>query len=211
MLDKGKKMNIIKNAAADILGGDETEIIWDNARERLKDILSRYKNIPPKEKLHTDLIFPHIAVYKSLLEKHSDMAMEIMEKGEAAAARKSAKTFQNMVKLPFGRELFLKGFAAGCRSGFGTEAGFGNVVHQANSRLYKMDVTVCPYVKYWLLVTRSHFFQHYYPEIDGCEDYSKYGFNLKSQIIRIIVYPFIRETTSRLADEAITSLQKHSN
>lgn len=148
MLDKSKKMNIIKNAAADILGGDETEIIWDNARERLKDILSRYKNIPPKEQLHTDLIFPHIAVYKSLLEKHGDIAMKIMEKGEAAAARKSAKTFQNMVKLPFGRELFLKGFAAGCRSGFGTQAGFGNVVHQANSRLYKMDVTACPYVKY---------------------------------------------------------------
>lgn len=43
----------------------------------------------------------------------------------------------------------------------------------------------------WLLVTRSHFFQHYYPEIEGCEAYSKYGFNLKSQIIRIIAYPFI--------------------
>lgn len=43
----------------------------------------------------------------------------------------------------------------------------------------------------WLLVTRSNFFQHYYPEIAGCEAYSKYGFNLKSQIIRIIVYPFI--------------------
>lgn len=148
MLDKNKKMNIIKKAAADILGGDETEIVWDNAREKLKDILSRYKNIPLKEKLHTDLIFPHVAVYKSLLENHSDIAMKIMEKGEAAAAQKSAKTFQNMVKLPFGRELFLKGFAAGCRSGFGTEAGFGNVVHQANSRLYKMDVTACPYVKY---------------------------------------------------------------
>ncbi len=148
LLDKNKKMNIIKNAAADILGGDETEIIWDNARERLKDILSRYKNIPPKEQLHTDLIFPHIAVYKSLLEKHGDMAMEIMEKGEADFARKCAKMFQNMVKLPFGRELFLKGFATGCKSGFGTQAGFGNVVHQTNSHRFQMDVTACPYVKY---------------------------------------------------------------
>lgn len=43
----------------------------------------------------------------------------------------------------------------------------------------------------WLLVTKSHFFQHYYPESEGCETYSKYGFNLKAQIIRIIVYPFI--------------------
>ncbi|MCM1126475.1 MAG: hypothetical protein NC429_08370 [Lachnospiraceae bacterium] len=43
----------------------------------------------------------------------------------------------------------------------------------------------------WLLLTRSHFFQHYYPEIEGCDGCTKYGFNLRSQIIRIIVYPFI--------------------
>lgn len=43
----------------------------------------------------------------------------------------------------------------------------------------------------FLLVTRTRFFQHYYPEVDVCESFHKYGFNLKSQIIRIIVYPFI--------------------
>lgn len=43
----------------------------------------------------------------------------------------------------------------------------------------------------WLLMTHTHFFQHYYPEIDVCEAYHKYGYNLKSQIIRIIIYPFI--------------------
>ncbi|MCM1221601.1 MAG: hypothetical protein NC548_44695 [Lachnospiraceae bacterium] len=43
----------------------------------------------------------------------------------------------------------------------------------------------------FLLVTRSHFFQTYYPEVDVCESFHKYGFNLKSQIVRIIVYPFI--------------------
>lgn len=43
----------------------------------------------------------------------------------------------------------------------------------------------------FLLLTRSRFFQHYFPEVDACESYHKYGFNLKSQMIRIIVYPFI--------------------
>ncbi|MDO5300168.1 MAG: hypothetical protein Q4F18_12115 [Clostridia bacterium] len=43
----------------------------------------------------------------------------------------------------------------------------------------------------FLLMTRSHFFEHYYPELEGVEAYHKYGFNLKSQIIRIIMYPFI--------------------
>ncbi|MCM1060156.1 MAG: L-2-amino-thiazoline-4-carboxylic acid hydrolase [Eubacterium sp.] len=148
ILDEGKKMNIIKKISADILGNTETEKIWGAAREKLRDILSRYKDVPPKEQYHTDLIFPHIAVYKSLLETHADRAMEIMEKGEASAAKKSARVFQNMVKFPFGRQMFLKGFAAGCKSGFGAEAGFKNTVYKADSRRYQMDVLVCPYVKY---------------------------------------------------------------
>ena len=43
----------------------------------------------------------------------------------------------------------------------------------------------------FLLVTRTRFFQRYWPEVDVCESFHKYGFNLKSQIIRIIVYPFL--------------------
>lgn len=69
------------------------------------------------------MIFPHIAVYKALLRNHSDIAMQIMEEGEAITAKGSAKAFQKMVNIPFGRTIFLKGFAAGCKSGFGSEAG----------------------------------------------------------------------------------------
>ena len=148
ILDESKRMKIIKKTAADILGDTETERIWDTARERLREILSHYDNIPPKEQMHANLIFPHIAVYKSLLENRGGMAMEIMEKGEAAASEKAAKLFQNVVKLPFGKAIFLKGFAAGCRSGFGSDAGFRHVIYRADSKCYQMDVTVCPYMKY---------------------------------------------------------------
>ncbi len=48
----------------------------------------------------------------------------------------------------------------------------------------------------FLLLTRTHFFQKYYPEVDVCESCHKYGFNLKSQIIRIIVYPFVCALTA---------------
>ena len=89
ILDENKKMKIFKKTVADILGDTEAEIIWYSAREKLNEILSRYKNIPPKEQLHTNLIFPQIAVYKSLLENHSGVAMEIMEKGDIAAAEKT--------------------------------------------------------------------------------------------------------------------------
>ena len=42
----------------------------------------------------------------------------------------------------------------------------------------------------WLLLTKSHFFQHFYPETVGCAGYNQFGFNRKGQIIRLIVFPF---------------------
>ncbi len=43
----------------------------------------------------------------------------------------------------------------------------------------------------WLLLTKSHFFQHFYPETEGCEGYHSFGFNRKEQIIRLAVFPFV--------------------
>ena len=63
-------------------------------------------------------------------------------------AKENGKSFQKIVKLPFGKTLFFKAFAIGCKSGFGAEAGFANVVHKATSKEYKMDIIACPYVKY---------------------------------------------------------------
>jgi len=43
----------------------------------------------------------------------------------------------------------------------------------------------------WLLLTKTHFFQHFYPETEGCAGYSQFGFNRKGQLIRIAVFPVI--------------------
>ncbi len=43
----------------------------------------------------------------------------------------------------------------------------------------------------WLLLTKSHFFQHFYPETEGCAGYHAFGFNRRGQIIRILVFPFV--------------------
>ena len=42
----------------------------------------------------------------------------------------------------------------------------------------------------WLLLTRSHFFQRYYPETEGCAGYHQFGFNRKEQLTRLAVFPF---------------------
>lgn len=43
----------------------------------------------------------------------------------------------------------------------------------------------------WLLLTKSHFFQHYFPETEGCAGYHQFGFNRKQQLVRIVLFPFV--------------------
>jgi hypothetical protein len=33
-----------------------------------------------------------------------------------------------------------------------------------------------------LLLTKTHFFQHFYPETEGCEGYHRFGFKRKGQL-----------------------------
>ena len=39
----------------------------------------------------------------------------------------------------------------------------------------------------WFLLCRSHFFQFYYPEIEPVYNGRKYGYNLKSQLLKLLV------------------------
>lgn len=43
----------------------------------------------------------------------------------------------------------------------------------------------------WFLLTKSHFFQHYYPETEGCAGYHQFGFNRREQLTRIVLFPFL--------------------
>ena len=43
----------------------------------------------------------------------------------------------------------------------------------------------------WVLLQKTRFFQHYYPETEGYAGYHSYGFNKKSQITKILLFPFI--------------------
>ena len=51
----------------------------------------------------------------------------------------------------------------------------------------------------WLLLTKSHFFQHFYPETEGCEGYHQFGFNRNGQLARIILFPFAAALMASIA------------
>ncbi|MBR1584936.1 MAG: hypothetical protein IJ662_05290 [Clostridia bacterium] len=39
----------------------------------------------------------------------------------------------------------------------------------------------------WFLLCKFHFFQHYYPEVERVYNGRKYGYNLKSQLLKLLV------------------------
>lgn len=51
----------------------------------------------------------------------------------------------------------------------------------------------------WLLLTRSHFFQRYYPETESCAGYHSFGFNRREQIFRIVIFPFVAAAMAAIA------------
>lgn len=42
----------------------------------------------------------------------------------------------------------------------------------------------------FILITKTHFFQHYLPETEGCAGYHSFGYNRKEQLRQIILLPF---------------------
>ena len=56
----------------------------------------------------------------------------------------------------------------------------------------------------WFILCRFHFFQHYYPEAESVVTGRKYGFNLKSQLLKLfIIFPAV----SALAAWIFTTIQ----
>ena len=48
----------------------------------------------------------------------------------------------------------------------------------------------------WFLLCKFHFFQHYYPEVESVYANRKYGYNIKSQLLKLLI---IFPATSALA------------
>ena len=70
----------------------------------------------------------------------------------------------------------------GFRSGFGFWQFFARFV--LIFTIYKVYDMVC--FDYFLLM-KFHFFQHYYPETEGCEGYSSFGWNYKDHLIQLVL------------------------
>ena len=89
---------------------------------------------------------------------------------------------------------FLYGGYDGIRNGFGFRQFF--VRFLLMFYIWKAFDIIC---LDWYLLTKSHFFQRYYPETEGCEGYHQFGFNRKEQLTRIVLFPFISALMAMIA------------
>ena len=48
----------------------------------------------------------------------------------------------------------------------------------------------------YILLTKLNIFQKFFPETIGCKGYEKFGFNLKSQIAKLIIFPMLESCIS---------------
>ena len=148
ILEGSKPSCAIRETITGFIGDDKGNAVWNRAAELVVEFTNKYPSFPKSEYFHVKGIFNASALYLSLKELSGDNALEIMEKGMAVYAREAAKAYQKMVKMPFGRTFFLKGFAMGAKKMFGETAGFKREFHCANSKKLRFDVLECPYVKY---------------------------------------------------------------
>lgn len=148
ILKKSKASCVIRDTICSVLGDEAGREVWNNATVKLAEIKSKYSGFSKGEQMHIESIFNASALYLALKEYSPDKALEIMENGMAVYAKQIAKTFQNMVRMPFGKTFFLKGFAFGAKKMFGESAGFKQKFHHSDNNSLRFDVLECPYVKY---------------------------------------------------------------
>ena len=85
--------------------------------------------------------------------------------------------------------LFPAAFLYGAWDGLRHDFSFWQFAGRFLAMLYLMKAFDIIFLD-WFLLTKSHFYQHFYPETEGCAGYRQFGFNRKEQLAQIIVFPF---------------------
>lgn len=132
------------------LGKEQTDVLVDDAVKLCNELCNKYKNLPKKEKLHTEqMIFPRAAIYLQMIKYISrEEAIGLIEESVRIGVEPDRNRLHIATKLPFIRPLFFKIFHKIIGTMFNGDAGFKFEEIEADSRHYRVDVLQCPYMKY---------------------------------------------------------------
>ncbi len=125
--------------------------LWRKATKRLEIMLDGHSGLPKGVRMHTDSrIFPAAAVYLTTREELGEQeAYAVVEEAAVRGCEGTAKKLRRMMRIPGMRSLFVKMWDPLTRKIFGTDSGFENVFYPKEKGAYRMDVTACPYFRFF--------------------------------------------------------------
>ena len=146
-----KKKAFIKAELDRQFPGAQSEELWKAATSRLDSILTEYASLPKGVHLHTDSrIFPSAAVYLTVKEvAGAQTAYAVIESAAVENCRGIARKLTKLMAVPGMRGLFIHMWDPLTKKIFGSACGFKNTFYPKEKGRYRMDVTACPYHRYF--------------------------------------------------------------
>ena len=124
--------------------------LWQKSTEKLSEIMKHYGELPKGLRPHINKIFPAAAVYLTVKEELGDKAaFSVIENGAIKNCAGIEKKLAKLMKIPGLPGLFIKMWDPMTRKIFGPDNGFSNVFYPKKKGEYRMDVTSCPYNRYF--------------------------------------------------------------
>lgn len=125
--------------------------LWKRATGKLSDILVRYSSLPDGVRMHTDnKIFPAAAVYLTVKDEIGQSnAFSVIEDAAIRGCSGTAKKLAKVMRIPGMRSLFVRMWDPLTKKIFGSKSGFQNRFYAKEKGAYRMDITSCPYSRYF--------------------------------------------------------------
>ncbi len=146
-----RRMSFIKKEMEKTISVSRSEAVWNDATERLADILGSHDDLPSKVRAHTDkYIFPCAAIYLSLKESEGQKtAYSIVENATAEVSGSAGRMLARLMRVPGMKDLFVGIWEKISKRVYGPDSGFGNVFYPPKKGEYRMDIVSCPYCTYF--------------------------------------------------------------
>ena len=146
-----KKKAAIKAEMDRALPKAKSDALWREAAKKLDGYLTRYGALPRGVHMHTDSrILPSAAIYLTLKDVvGEEKAYQIIEDAAVQICRPIEKKLRMLMKLPGMQSLFIRVWDPMTKRLFGSGNGFRNVFYPKKKGEYRMDVTSCPYCRYF--------------------------------------------------------------
>lgn len=145
---KGMKARVFRPEMRKYLSEAELSRVFDVAAEAFEEY--RRMEVPEGEEQHAEGIFYNAAFYKGLLEvTDQQTAFNIIAEGTYRVCDKVGHILDKLTRLPGMPSCFIRIFERMTAAKFGESAGFRSDVIVKDRQEFRMDMQVCPYVKYF--------------------------------------------------------------